>query len=154
MPRHTDRRKKDKRPRRNVMKDFRIDEISAVDSPAQAGATVTMFKRDDGMEKRFGVLGSVEGHQHLMDVMGPNGSNQTGFTTFNNGHSHEWVRRGDGTIVILASTPSLQELFADPEAPPPLWLVPLGVMFAGVGLKILLSETPPPSPRPTSSGNS
>ena len=49
----------------------------------------------------------------------------------------------NGTIVVLASTPSLREAFSDPEAPPPLWLVPLGVITAAVGVRILSSEPPP-----------
>lgn len=37
---------------RRVMKEFRLDEISAVDRPAQAGARMTIMKRDYSQEQR------------------------------------------------------------------------------------------------------
>lgn len=49
----------------------------------------------------------------------------------------------NGTIVVLASMPSLREALSDPEAPPPLWLVPLGMIAAGVGVRILTRELLP-----------
>ena len=49
----------------------------------------------------------------------------------------------NATIVILASAPSLDGAFSDPEAPPPLWLVPLGAIAVTVGARILLSYSPP-----------
>jgi hypothetical protein len=55
----------------------------------------------------------------------------------------------NGTIVLVASVPVLRELFADPEAPPPLWLVPVaGILFV-TGLRILLRPTVPDAPLPT-----
>lgn len=62
---------------------------------------------DDSFEKRFGVTTVVEGHQHVMDVMGPNGVMSRGETSYDRGmdaeysHSHEWIRRDDGSILIL-----------------------------------------------------
>jgi len=61
----------------------------------------------------------------------------------------------NGTIVVLASTPALQELFSDPEAPPPLWLVPVGMVIFAAGVRLLRSVTTPPvtgleAPGPTS----
>jgi len=44
----------------------------------------------------------------------------------------------NGTIVVLASTPGLREMFSDPEAPPPLWLIPLGLLAAAIGARILM----------------
>ncbi len=44
----------------------------------------------------------------------------------------------NGTIVVLASTPGVRELFSDPEAPPPLWLVPIAVVLFAAGVRILL----------------
>ena len=35
-------------PRKRIMREFRIDEISGVDNPAQEGARVAVMKRDDG----------------------------------------------------------------------------------------------------------
>ena len=60
-----------------------------------------------------------------------------------------------GTIVVLASAPALRSYFADPEAPPPLWLVPVAVALFAAGLRILLrlptpdpGHGPPPTPQP------
>lgn len=50
----------------------------------------------------------------------------------------------NGSIVVLASVPAFQELFSDPDRPPPLWLVPVAlVIFAG-GVRVLRSTTEPP----------
>lgn len=57
----------------------------------------------------------------------------------------------NGMIVVLASTPGLRELFADPEAPPPLWLVPAGLVLLASGFHILLRRPVPagaPTPHP------
>jgi sodium transport system permease protein len=43
----------------------------------------------------------------------------------------------NGAIVALASTPGVREAFSDPEAPPPLWLVPLGALAAAAGIRLL-----------------
>ncbi|MCH9664658.1 MAG: hypothetical protein K0U41_02280 [Gammaproteobacteria bacterium] len=68
-----------RRRRRRRMEKFRIDEISAVDVPAQAGALAVMMKRADVTDeeqetKKRGdlvdILTSVEeGHQHGINVM-------------------------------------------------------------------------------------
>ena len=50
----------------------------------------------------------------------------------------------NATIVSLTSTPSLRATFSDPEAPPPLWLVPIGAIAFAVGVRVLMA-TPPPS---------
>jgi sodium transport system permease protein len=64
----------------------------------------------------------------------------------------------NGTIVVLASTPGLRDLFSDPDAPPPLWLVPLAAVALAIGVRTLLGERPPgptitgapaPDPNPT-----
>ena len=58
----------------------------------------------------------------------------------------------NGAIVVLASTPSLREGFSDPEAPPPLWLVPIALAAVVGGLRVLSREPAPhaPSSSPTS----
>ena len=43
----------------------------------------------------------------------------------------------NGTIVLLASAPGLGEAVLDPEATPPLWLVPLAMVCIGAGLRVL-----------------
>jgi len=48
----------------------------------------------------------------------------------------------NGTIVVLASTPSLREALSDPETPPPLWLVTLGMIATAVGVRILSRQPP------------
>lgn len=49
----------------------------------------------------------------------------------------------NGIIVVLASVPFLRELWADPEAPPPLWLIPIGALALAAGARILLNTTNP-----------
>lgn len=43
----------------------------------------------------------------------------------------------NGAIVLLASVPVLHQVFADPDAPPPLWLLPLAVLSLAAGLRVL-----------------
>ena len=49
----------------------------------------------------------------------------------------------NATIVVFASTPNLRGALSAPEAPPPLWLVPLGMIAASVGVHVLSSEPLP-----------
>jgi sodium transport system permease protein len=48
----------------------------------------------------------------------------------------------NGTIVLLTSLPAVREVFNDPEAPPPLWLVPAGLLALGVGVRVIASAQP------------
>ncbi|MDE3004421.1 MAG: type II CAAX endopeptidase family protein [Gemmatimonadota bacterium] len=50
----------------------------------------------------------------------------------------------NGTIVVLASIPRLRALFSDPEAPPPLWLVPVALVIFAAGVEVLRGTTNPP----------
>jgi sodium transport system permease protein len=43
----------------------------------------------------------------------------------------------NATLVALTSSPALRAALSDPEAPPPLWLLPLGVIALGVGVFLL-----------------
>jgi sodium transport system permease protein len=43
----------------------------------------------------------------------------------------------NGSIVVLASSPALRETFSDPEAPPPLWLIPLAAIALYSGVRVL-----------------
>jgi sodium transport system permease protein len=45
----------------------------------------------------------------------------------------------NGTIVLLASVPALQALIADPDGPPPLWLMSLAAVSIYAGVRILAS---------------
>jgi sodium transport system permease protein len=47
----------------------------------------------------------------------------------------------NATIVVLTSLPVVRETFSDPEAPPPLWLVPIGALALGVGLLVIVRST-------------
>jgi sodium transport system permease protein len=43
----------------------------------------------------------------------------------------------NGSIVAITSMPPLRAALADPEAPPPLWLVPIGVAVLAAGARLL-----------------
>lgn len=44
----------------------------------------------------------------------------------------------NATIVVLTSLPAVREVFSDPEAPPPLWLVPFGALALGLGIRVIV----------------
>ena len=46
----------------------------------------------------------------------------------------------NASIVVLASVPSLRELLSDPEAPPPLWLIPFAAIALALGVHALRTE--------------
>jgi membrane protease YdiL (CAAX protease family) len=46
----------------------------------------------------------------------------------------------NGAIVVLASIPTLRELFADPEAPPPLWIAPVAALALSWGIRTLAAS--------------
>lgn len=89
--------------KRKVMREFVIDEISAVDKPAQEGAKALLMKSADGddLEKRALLLSETDGHTHLLDDTGMD--NHTSYEKAPDdeyGHSHPWVRDDSGNIVI------------------------------------------------------
>lgn len=47
----------------------------------------------------------------------------------------------NASIVVLTSLPAAREVFSDPEAPPPLLLVPLGVLALGLGILVVARTT-------------
>jgi membrane protease YdiL (CAAX protease family) len=49
----------------------------------------------------------------------------------------------NATLVVLTSTPMMREAFSDPDAPPPLWLVPMGATMLVVGARILPRRSEP-----------
>lgn len=51
----------------------------------------------------------------------------------------------NGAIVVLVSVPALRGAFSDPNAPPPLWLVPIAALVFSSGLRILLRSPRPPA---------
>lgn len=48
----------------------------------------------------------------------------------------------NGTIVLLTSLPSVRELFNDPDAPPPIWLVPAGFLALALGMSLIARSRP------------
>lgn len=58
--------------KRNIMRQFRIDEISGVDTPAQEPATVSIMKRAEPESlKKYGVVAltsEADGHQHGVQI--------------------------------------------------------------------------------------
>ena len=107
-----------RRPQR-IMRTFKINEISAVDRPAQEGARAVIMKRDDGtpqiddaVEKRVWLTTDVDGHAHLVDDRGFDGDERDGGDTSwsvsnsdeeNRGHAHPWIKNEDGSVTIGAS---------------------------------------------------
>jgi sodium transport system permease protein len=49
----------------------------------------------------------------------------------------------NGSIVVITSTPALREALADPEAPPPVWLIPLGTAVFAAGMRLLPRRSEP-----------
>lgn len=98
---------------RRIMRAFKMNEISGVDSPAQAGALVSILKRDTkAAEKQAGestekeltkkalLTTEREGHTHLVRLDYGNGEFTSGETDWTDGHTHPWLRLEDGTVVI------------------------------------------------------
>ncbi len=96
---------------KSVLTSLTLDEISAVDHPAQVGARMSIMKRShlkddkdkDGKKKKpFGkralLLTATDGHTHtLIDESGPGARSIVGDTSWTAGpdgmhHSHPWVR--------------------------------------------------------------
>lgn len=95
--------------KRKILKDITITEISAVDRPAQAGARAVLMKRgpDPSLGKRRSLLTSVGGHAHILAEEDFDGriidAGETSYAVSEGadvGHTHPWIRRDDGTILI------------------------------------------------------
>jgi sodium transport system permease protein len=54
----------------------------------------------------------------------------------------------NGSIVVVASSTTLQDLFSVPGAPPPFWLLPIAAVLFGAGIHILLRREVPEEIRP------
>ena len=101
--------------KRNIMRAFKIDEISGVDSPAQEGARVAIMKRDDSTpsterpaQKMADLLTTEEdGHQHGVTVRRGNGEDPLRiYVDYSHGdiegsgHEHQITRDADGRYVL------------------------------------------------------
>jgi sodium transport system permease protein len=53
----------------------------------------------------------------------------------------------NGTIVLLASVPTLREMFSDPKAPPPIWALPFGALSLWAGVRVLSGGQAPDAAR-------
>lgn len=99
-----------KRPRRRIMRAFKINEISAVDVPAQEGAVAVIMKRypqTDDIEKGAALTTENAGNTHLLSLVGHGGDDiNSGMTSWVDEHSHPWVRTEGGDIVIGAAPSS------------------------------------------------
>lgn len=97
---------------KRILDIIKIDEISAVDRPAQPGALNAIMKR--APSKSTGIIGknvkmttAHDGHQHVVDLVGYEGEHlyggQTSWVTAEGdeeGHSHPWVYDSKGGLVI------------------------------------------------------
>ena len=97
---------------KRILKEIIIDEISAVDKPAQPGALASIMKRHD--PKKRAVIGknvkmttAHDGHQHTIDITGWDGEHlYGGHTSYGTsdgdetGHSHPWIYDKSGGLVI------------------------------------------------------
>lgn len=97
---------------KRILKDIVIMEISAVDKPAQPGATATIMKRAPIADKKIigknHFLTTVhDDHQHSISTTDYDGREVTGGMTSyvenedgEGMHSHPWIIRPDGTLEI------------------------------------------------------
>ena len=99
--------------KKRIMTKFLIAEISGVDRAAQPLATMDIAKRDNGELPVAPTIEDLEksakpmltdadgnGHQHGLLTEGEHGELMFGQTTYEDGHSHLWVRNDDGSITI------------------------------------------------------
>lgn len=101
-----------RRRKKRIMRAFKLNEVSAVDRPAQEGARMTIIKRaDDETDNGYDVLkaafmtddGPEQDHAHLIIESGET----AGFTSMSgkdreNWHSHPWIKASDGSIIVGA----------------------------------------------------
>lgn len=106
-----------KRPIPGVLHTLKIGEISGVDDPAQEGARALIMKRKhepgddekgkkkkpDELIKRRALTSAANGHSHMLFVDDENGEINAGQTSYEDEHSHPWVRLEDGSIMIGVS---------------------------------------------------
>lgn len=98
---------------KKIMRAFKINEISAVDQPAQQGAKAVLMKRHDDsiededlvVEKKAALTTSEEGHAHIIYCLEESG----GTTSYSKmpgddkemcGHSHPYIVTDEGKVII------------------------------------------------------
>jgi hypothetical protein len=89
---------------KTVMRSFSLQEISAVDRPAQQGARATIMKRDETpLEKAnydMALTTMTGGHSHLVVLGGADYMRRAGDTSFSDGHCHPWLMTEAGDVVV------------------------------------------------------
>lgn len=110
---------------RKVRRALKIAEISGVDRPAQEGAKALIMKRADidtlianekakagstqslarddtgpSVAKNAALTNAVLEHSHLVYMSGIEGEWDAGTTSYQDDHTHPWVRQADGSIVL------------------------------------------------------
>ncbi len=107
------------KPRRRIMRALKINEISAVDVPAQEGAVAVIMKRrgeplapdpqteELDVEKGAALTTAADGHAHLLALIGHGGDPiNSGMTSWVDEHSHPWIRNeADEVVIGMASRP-------------------------------------------------
>lgn len=95
---------KDGKVVKTIMRSFSLGEISAVDRPAQAHATVAIMKRDNTelakLEVSMALTTMTAGHSHLITMGGGDYRRRAGSTDFTDGHSHPWLMDEAGNITV------------------------------------------------------
>lgn len=125
--------------KRRIMHELIIKEISAVDVPAQEGATAVIMKRKHGpgledekkkkkstsrksqteefnLEKGASLTNEEDGHAHLINNLNFDGDERSSGTTSweqdsnDRGHSHPWILGPSGEIIVGAANSHTHEI--------------------------------------------
>jgi hypothetical protein len=95
---------------KRIMRAFKLDEISAVTTPAQGAATMAIMKRkDEGhngepVTKVGMLLTDVDGHSHLIyNIEEMSGTTSWSIDLNGNDHNHPWMKDMEGNIVVGAA---------------------------------------------------
>ena len=96
-----------------ILRKLRIDEISAVDRPAQAPARAAIMKREDtdvafDVEKRAVMTSEANGHAHTLQLDYGNGEQLSGTTSYasapgEQSHSHPWIMNQGDVVIGMAN---------------------------------------------------
>jgi hypothetical protein len=101
---------KDGKVVKTIMRSFSLNEISAVDKPAQVGATVAILKRGVSAKEVAQAMAKegfntalttpTAGHTHLINMGGGSYRIRAGDTSWSDGHTHPWLEDEAGNITI------------------------------------------------------
>lgn len=84
----------------NIMRKFRIGEVSSVDHPAQGGARMEIMKRAE-VEKQTAMTDAVDGYAHLLHGVDESSHGETSTAgSEGNYHTHPWLMGPTGEIVV------------------------------------------------------